>query len=123
MAAQSTMSVLQDGVNDADSDPNNEIQSILLSNDTLYMSNGGQVFLGNYGIDLVDDADNDPTNEIELPSNANPGDLLQYDGNSWVAAPPMGSPSGAIMYIYDGQSCPPGWSTQQINVAVLEVCL
>ena len=113
------MSVLQDGVNDADSDPNNEIQSILLSNDTLYMSNGGQVFLGDYGIDLVDDADNDPTNEIELPSNANAGDLLQYDGNSWVAAPPMGSPAGAIMYIYDGQSCPSGWSTQQINVAVL----
>ena len=112
------ISALQDGVNDADSDPNNEIQSITLSNDTLYISNGGQVFLGDYGIDLVDDADNDTTNEIELPSNANLGDLLKYDGNSWIAAAPTGSTSGALMYIYDGQTCPAGWSTQQINVAV-----
>lgn len=113
------MSVLQDGVNDPDADPNNEIQAISFSNDTLYLSNGGQVFLGAYGIDLVDDADNDPMNEIELPANANAGDLLEFDGNNWVAVSPTGgSGPGTVMYIYDGQTCPAGWSTQQINVAV-----
>lgn len=113
------LSVLQDGVNDADADPTNEIQVLSFSNDTLYLSNGGQVFLGDYAIDLVDDADNDPTNEIELPTNANAGDLLEFDGNNWVAVPPTGgSAPGTVMYIYDGQSCPAGWSTQQINVAI-----
>lgn len=113
------MSVLQDGVNDADADPMNEIQVLSFSNDTLYLSNGGQVFLGAYGIDLVDDADNDPSNEIELPSNANMGDLLEFDGNNWVAVPPTGvTGPGTVMYIYNGQTCPVGWDTQQINVAI-----
>ena len=25
---------------------------------------------------------------------------------------------GAVMYIYNGQTCPTGWNTQQINVAI-----
>lgn len=113
------LSVIQDGVNDADSDPNNELQAMLFSNDTLYLSDGGAVYLGDYGIDLVDDADNDPNNEIELPTNANTGDMLEFDGNSWVAVAPTGtSGPGSVMYIYDGQTCPAGWNTQQINVAV-----
>ena len=32
--------------------------------------------------DGVDDADNDPTNEIELPTNANVGDILEFDGST-----------------------------------------
>ena len=63
------LSSLQDGVTDADSDPNNEIQAVSFSNDTLYLSNGGQVYLGAYSVDLVDDADADPTNELQDWSN------------------------------------------------------
>ena len=85
----------------------------------MYLSNGGQIFLGAYAIDLIDDADNDPTNEIELPLNANAGDLLEFNGSNWVAFTPTASSSpGALMYIYNGQSCPTGWNTQQINVAI-----
>ena len=70
--------------------------------------------------DGVDDADSDPTNEIELPTNANVGDILEFDGNTWVSAAPAigGVGPGAVMYIYNGQICPSGWSTQQINVAI-----
>ncbi|OFX28444.1 MAG: hypothetical protein A2X08_13525 [Bacteroidetes bacterium GWA2_32_17] len=37
-----------DNVNDADANPANEIQVLSISNDTLYLSNGGSVFMGNY---------------------------------------------------------------------------
>lgn len=37
-----------DKTNDADADPNNEIQGISLTNDSLYLSNGGVVYLGAY---------------------------------------------------------------------------
>ncbi len=63
--ANTAENVTNDMVDDADSDPNNEIQAVSFSNDTLYLSNGGQVYLGTYGIDLVDDADADPTNELQ----------------------------------------------------------
>jgi hypothetical protein len=36
-----------DNVNDADSNPANELQTLSLSNDTLYLSNGNSVYLGN----------------------------------------------------------------------------
>ena len=139
-----------DSINDADHDPSNEIQALSLSSDTLYLSNGGYVYLGTYaidsindadhdpsnelqnwsnlpgipsgfidGIDNVDDADNDPSNEIELPTNANVGDILEFNGNSWVPVPlPSPSGPGTVMYIYNGQSCPSGWNTQQIGVAI-----
>ena len=42
------LSPLQDGVDDADNDPTNEIQILSFSNDTLYLSNGGQIYLGDY---------------------------------------------------------------------------
>ena len=38
--------------------------------------------------DLVDDADNDPTNEIELPPSAVNGQVLAWNGSSWVAQNP-----------------------------------
>ena len=38
-------------------------------------------------VDNVDDADNDPTNEIELPSSANVGDVLTWNGSNWIASP------------------------------------
>ena len=37
-----------DNVNDADANPTNEIQVLSISNDTMYLSNGGYVFMGNY---------------------------------------------------------------------------
>ena len=71
--AKTAESVMNDLVDDADADPTNEFQAVSFSNDTLYLSNGGQVYLGSYGIDLVDDADYDPLNEIQdlqwLPGN------------------------------------------------------
>ncbi|MDG1841811.1 MAG: hypothetical protein P8I93_05645 [Crocinitomicaceae bacterium] len=147
---ETAKTAINDQINDADSDPSNELQVISLSSDTLYLSNGGFVYLGSYaidsindadhdptnelqnwanlpgiptgfidGIDNVDDADNDPTNEIELPTNANVGDILEYNGNAWLPVPfPSPSGPGTVMYIYNGQSCPSGWSTQQINVAI-----
>ena len=38
-----------DNVDDADNDPNNELQALSLSNDTLYLSNGNSVYIGNVG--------------------------------------------------------------------------
>ncbi|MFT5778120.1 MAG: hypothetical protein ACI837_001076 [Crocinitomicaceae bacterium] len=67
--AKTAENVTNDLVDDADADPNNEIQAVSFSNDTLYLSNGGQVYLGSYGVDLVDDADSDPTNELQDWSN------------------------------------------------------
>ena len=29
-----------------------------------------------------------------------------------------GLPGNAVMYIYDGQTCPTGWTKQEINVAI-----
>jgi len=108
-----------DLVNDADSDPNNEIQVISFLNDTLYLTNGGHIYLGAYAIDLVDDADNDPNNEIEFPTSANAGDIMEFDGNSWLPVSPLSSSAaGCVMYIYNGQTCPSGWNTQQIDIAI-----
>ncbi|MCH2231181.1 MAG: DUF1566 domain-containing protein, partial [Crocinitomicaceae bacterium] len=78
------LSSLQDGVNDNDADPSNEIQALSFSNDTLYLSNGGQVFLGSYGIDLVDDADADPTNEIQTISRTGTTVTLSNGGGTFT---------------------------------------
>ena len=40
--------------NDSDTNPTNELQAVNFSNDTLYLSNGGQVYLGDY----LDNTDN-----------------------------------------------------------------
>jgi len=70
------------------------------------------------------DADSDPNNEIELPATpGNSGDVLISDGLGGVswANPPSGgggSSGGAVLYIYNDQSCPSGWNKQEINVAV-----
>ena len=73
-----------DDVDDADNDPTNEYQFISISNDTIYLTNGGFAVIPPStattidwtnitnipvgiadGIDDVDDADNDPTNELQ----------------------------------------------------------
>jgi len=78
---------MNDLVDDADADSTNEIQVVTFVDDTLYLSNGGQVYLGAYNIDLVDDADSDPNNEIELPTGGINGQVLKTDGSgnySWT---------------------------------------
>ncbi|MDA9262417.1 hypothetical protein N9P55_01470, partial [bacterium] len=55
-------------------------QVLSFTNDTLYLTNGGKVFLGNYSIDSVNDADNDSTNEIQTLSLSN-DTLSLSDGN------------------------------------------
>jgi hypothetical protein len=44
--ANTAENVTNDLVDDADADPINEIQNISISNDTLYLSNGGSVYIG-----------------------------------------------------------------------------
>lgn len=44
---------LNDSVQDDDADPNNELQALSLSNDTLYLSNGGFVDLSSYSQDSI----------------------------------------------------------------------
>ena len=62
---------------DYDTDSLNEIQSISISNDTIYLQNGGFVKLPQ---DLVDDADNNPINEIQAISISNDSVYLQNGG-------------------------------------------
>lgn len=77
-------SALTDNVDDADNDPTNELQAISFSNDTLYLSNGGQVYLGDYAVDLVDDADADPTNELQAVSFSNDTLYLSNGGQVYL---------------------------------------
>ena len=67
---------------------NTDNQTLTLTGNTLSISGGNNVTL----IDNVDDADNDPTNEIELPLTAITGQVLSWDGTSWIA---QNSASGA----------------------------
>ncbi|XOV94526.1 MAG: hypothetical protein ACFHWX_07435 [Bacteroidota bacterium] len=104
-----------DDVDDADASAANELQDLSLSGNTLSISldpTPGDIDLSPYldntdalgdlaglqdqvvkhngltwvaGTDEVDDADNDPNNEIELPGSANDFQVLQFDGDSWIA--------------------------------------
>jgi len=73
-------------VDDADSDPINELQFISLSNDTLYLTNGGYIILPQ---DNVNDADHDTLNEIQtlnksgntITLSENGGSVTVFDGN------------------------------------------
>ena len=82
--AQTAESVINDQVNDADADPTNELQIISFSNDTLYLSNGGTVYLGEYAIDNVDDADANPTNELQIMSFSNDTLYLSNGGSIYL---------------------------------------
>ena len=58
------LSVLQDGVEDSDSDPMNELQDISLSGTDLSITGGGMVDLSVLQ-DGVEDSDSDPMNELQ----------------------------------------------------------
>lgn len=82
--ATTANSVVNDNVDDADADPSNELQVLSLSNDTLYLSNGGFVLLDEYAIDNVDDADANPTNEIQALSFSNDTLYLSNGGSVYL---------------------------------------
>ena len=118
-----------DQTEDADADPNNEIQNLIIANDTLYISNGNYIVLpqpnvsnntdeqvldltGNVLtisngnsitlVDNVDDADNDEMNEIQTLSLL--GDTLVIsNGNSVVIQDNVddadSSPSNEIQFL------------------------
>ena len=90
------LSPLQDGVNDADSDPTNEIQDLKLVGTDLTITNNGSPTTIDLSViqDGVDDADNNPTNEIQdlqltgntltITNNASATniDLASYSGSN-----------------------------------------
>lgn len=61
-------------VDDADADPSNELQTLSLSNDTLYLTDGGQTYLGDYA------SDSDSTNELQVISISNDTIFLSDGG-------------------------------------------
>ena len=69
-------------VDDADADPQNEIQSISLRGDTILLSNGGFVVLPP---DQVNDADADPLNEIQALSLSN--DTVYLSNGGFIVLP------------------------------------
>ncbi len=78
--AQLADSSIIDHVIDDDADPVNEIQVLNFSNDTLYLSNGGQIYLGDYAIDN----DADATNEIQALSFNNDTLYLSNGGSVYL---------------------------------------
>ncbi len=76
------LNVLQDGVNDADADPNNELQSISFDPATnqLSISGGNTITIPSGGTD----ADADPTNEIQTISENGGVITLSHNGGSFV---------------------------------------
>jgi hypothetical protein len=82
------LSVLQDGVTDADDDPTNENQSLTVSGTDLSISNGNTVDLSVLQ-DGVTDADADPINEIQALSIS--GSDLTISGGNTVTLPAGGN--------------------------------
>jgi hypothetical protein len=83
--------------------------------------NGSNITLSNGGGTVsINDADSNPTNEIELPSiPGTSGQVLTANGSGgvyWNSA--SGSAAGAVMYIFNDQQCPAGWTKQEINVQI-----
>jgi len=85
------VSSLQDGVDDADANPTNEIQDISLSGTDLSISSGSTVDLSVIQ-DGVDDADASTTNELQslildgdtLEISAGNKVVLPYDSSNWA---------------------------------------
>jgi hypothetical protein len=88
-------------------------QTLTQTGSTVTLSDGG-------GTININDADSNPTNEIELPSTpGTAGQVLTANGSGGVTwSTPTGAGGGAVMYIYNDQSCPVGWTKHEINVAV-----
>ena len=84
-AGFATWQTPSDNVNDADADPNNEIE--LPSGGTagqFLTTDGMGTVAWDTSTDNVNDADADPTNEIELPQGGMAGQFLKTDGMGTV---------------------------------------
>jgi len=88
------LSVIQDGVNDADADPTNELQNLTLANTMLMISNGNAVDLSVIQ-DGVNDADADPANEIQTLSFDANSNQLSISGGNTVTIPSGGTDADA----------------------------
>ena len=77
------LSVIQDGNQDADADPNNEIQDLTLSGTNLSIENGNSVNLAVIQ-DGVNDADADPSNELQDLSFNAASNTLNISGGTGV---------------------------------------
>ena len=98
--------VLSDGggsvsINDADADPSNELQSLYLSNDTLYLTDGNGVFL------------NSPQ---EITAGSNLGEMLYWNGNNWVVV--SGGVTGQSLHFCYGI---PTWGACFAEVETLSI--
>ena len=116
------LSSLQDGTEDADADPTNELQNLSVSNHELTLSDGNTVLLP----DNINDADADPANEIQTIS-LNGNTLSLSNGGGSIELPSGGSISGryyyadkdgdgfgdafAAVYVPDGVSKPVNYSS------------
>jgi hypothetical protein len=89
------------------------IQTLSQNGSNITLSNGG-------GTVSINDADSNPTNELELPSTAgSAGQVLTTNGSGSVFwNTPSSSAAGAVMYIFNDQQCPAGWTKQEINVQI-----
>lgn len=99
--AESALSVINN--DDADADSTNEIQQLSISNDTLFLSQGGIAVLP---ADEINDADADPLNEIQTISKtgatitlSSGGSVTVFDGdyNSLLNAPSIPTKTSDIV--------------------------
>lgn len=88
-------------------------QTLSQLGNTVTLSDGG-------GSVNINDSDADPTNEIELPSvPGTAGQVLTANGSGGVQwSSPSSGGGGAVIYIYNDQACPVGWTKHEINVQI-----
>ncbi|MGH1386994.1 beta strand repeat-containing protein [Kordia sp.] len=111
-----------DAVDDADSDPTNEIELPTQSGESgkILSTNGTSAV---WITDAVNDADSDPMNEIELPTGGTDGQVLKTDGSgnyAWItvaagAMLPSGGTDGQLLKT-DGAGNY-AWVTDAVNDA------
>jgi uncharacterized protein (TIGR02145 family) len=114
------LSGLLNFVEDADTDPTNELQVLSISNDTIFLSQGGYVklpplFDGDYNsltnkpnldIYLTEEVDGDIENEIQHLSVSQTGDTLFLSKSNWVLMPGIskGNYSGSFVDERDNET-------------------
>lgn len=116
--AKSADNVVNDAVDDADNDPNNEIQDINLAGTDLSITNGSTVDLSVIQ-DGTTDADADPTNELQVLSLSNDTLYLSNGNNVFLGNVGLGSSGNTRFEIFESSgsfTVPPG--VDQIIVEV-----
>lgn len=93
--AKTAENVTNDMVDDADADPNNEIQDISLTGTDLTISSGSTVDLSVLQ-DGVNDADADPNNELQSLSVSVIGDTLYLSQSGWIIIPGLSNANYSV---------------------------